>query len=451
MSRNLPTIVEKLFVTLSLFFSTTALIPVLLDSEEASSVPADPYSPVLFMGIYAVTILLIVKHWKNFERVVLNDVWVWLLVGIAIASIFWTVAPDITPRRSFLLLGTSIFGIYFAMRFSLREQLELLAYACGLIVVLSFVFAVALPFYGVMSVQEGGIHAGSWRGVMTHKNILGRVVVLSSLVFMFTAVAKPIVRNRYQWLFWVGYALSVALIVLCTSKTALISFLVLTITFFLYRSWRAHYSYLIPFMITVVLIVGSGAILVLDNLNVIASAVGRDLTLTGRTDIWAVMLDKVAERPFIGYGFNAFWRDWNSELTAEVWRLLAWECPYGHNGVMDLLVELGIPGLIAFMCSYIIALVKAIQLLRRTRNVEGMWHLMYLTYLLIYNVSESTLVATNSIFWILYVSTAFSLSVNLQQSRSREYVPLVSNHNLQQVYTSDDWIELEASNEQNFS
>ncbi|BAZ12218.1 O-antigen polymerase [Calothrix sp. NIES-4071] len=427
---KIPTIAEKIFVVLSLFFSTTAIIPVLLETQDTIATP-DPYSPLIFMGIYAVMAVLIVIEWQSFKRVVRFDIWVWLLVAIAIASIFWTVAPDITPRRSFLLLGTTLFGAYLAMRFTLREQLIMLACACGLVVVLSFVFAIFIPSYGVMSFQEGGVHEGAWRGVMTHKNILGRFTVLSNMIFLFTALGTP--KNKYQWLSWVGYGLSAALIILCTSKTALIACTVLTVMFLLYRSWRWNYSYVIPFTAGVVLVVGSAAILIIDNLDVIAGAVGRDLTLTGRTDIWSVMLEKIAERPLTGYGFNAFWRDWDSEVTASVWRQLAWECPYGHNGIMDLLAELGIPGLIAFICSYLIAFIKSVKLLRMTTNVEGMWHLMFLTYLVIYNVSESTLLATNSIYWILYVLTAFSLPLNLQ-SRNYEYELEIPDSKSVQVY-----------------
>ncbi len=415
---GLTTLAEKVFVVFSLFISTTALIPVLLDSEEATSVPNDPYSPILFMGIYAVTILLVGMHWHSFARIVTKDIWIWLLVGIALASIFWTVAPDITPRRSLLFLGTSLFGVYLARRFTLREQLELCAYAFGFVVILSFAFALALPFYGTMTVQEGGVHAGAWRGAMTHKNILGRFVVLSSQVFLFVALGKSSSNPTFQRLAWVGYTLSVALVVLSTSKTSLISFIVLTIIFFLYRTWRLNYSQLIPLTIAIVLVVGSGAILVIDNLEVIAGATGRDLTLTGRTEIWSVMLEKIGERPLTGYGLNAFWRDWDSPVTADVWRQLAWECPYGHNGFMDLLVELGIPGLMVFLTSYFTTFVRSANLLLMTRNVEGIWYLMYLTFLLIYNISESTLVATNSIYWILYVTAVFSLAVNFEQSRN---------------------------------
>ncbi len=424
---KLPTLLEKVFVVLSLFISTTALIPVLLDSEQATSIPNDPYSPILFMGIYAVTIVLIGMHWNRFASVATKDIWIWLLVGIALASIFWTVAPDITPRRSFLLLGTSLFGVYLAMRFTLREQLQLCAWAFGLLVVLSFVFALALPFYGTMTIQEGGVHAGAWRGVMTHKNILGRVVVLASQVFLFVALGKPLSNRPFQWLAWGGYALSVALVILSTSKTSLISFIILTIIFFLYKTWRLNYSQLIPLSIAIVIVMGGAAILLIDNLDLITRTTGRDLTMTGRTEIWGVMLEKIAERPLTGYGLNAFWRDWDSPVTADVWRQLAWECPYGHNGFMDLLVELGIPGLAVFLGSYFTAFVRGVNLLRITGNIEGIWYVMYLTFLLIYNISESTLVATNSIFWILYISATFSLAINFEQSRGYEPVMVVGD------------------------
>ncbi len=436
-----PTLAEKCFVVFSLFFSTTALIPVLLDSQDATSVPSDPYSPILFLGIYAVTGLLIAPQWHSFVRMATKNIWIWLVVAIAIASMYWTVAPDITSRRSLLLLGSSVFGVYMAMRFTLREQLQLLAVALGLVAVLSCVFAIALPFYGTMTVQEGGIHAGAWRGIMTHKNIFGRLMVLSNLVFLFVALGKPISpvsKAFWLWLAWFCYGLSVALIILSTSKTALISFIVLTIVLLLYRTWRLNYSQVIPLTIAIILVLGSVAILVFDNINVIAGAVGRDLTLTGRTEIWQVMLDKVAERPLTGYGFNAFWRDWDSPLTADVWRILAWECPYGHNGFMDLLVELGIIALIAFIISYITALIQGVNLLRSTRNIEGIWHLMFLTFMLIYNISESTLVTTNSIFWILYVSTVFSLNTKPQMLPNYEYVGAMSDEKLFELEASND-------------
>lgn len=417
---KLPKLAEQIFVVFTLFLSTSALIPVLLEGG-SGSIGSDSYSPKFFLLIYTITFLLIVKHQKHFVRAAQKDIWIWVFLGIVIASTLWTFAPDVTPRRSILLLGTSVFAIYMAMRFTLREQLQLLACALGIVIVLSFMFAIGLPKYGLMTVQEGGIHAGNWRGIMTHKNILGRLMVFSSMVFLFVAMSNPIKNRRYRWLPWAGYILSIALIVLCTSKSALVICLSLTIILPLYRSWRRNYNQLIPLIIALILVVGSISTLLLDNLPVVADALGRDLTLTGRTDIWSAMFDLIWERPWLGYGFNAVWRDWNSEITAYLWRTLAWECPYGHNGFMDLLAELGFVGLSVFLLSFINTFFKGIMWLRITQCIEGVWPLMYLTFLVMYNISESTLVETNSIFWIVYVSTVFSLAIEYQQAKSYQY------------------------------
>jgi exopolysaccharide production protein ExoQ len=417
-------LVEKAFVVFSLFVSTAALIPVLLETPDGS-IPQDPYSPLLFMGIYMVTLLLLVTQRKSFLLVAQKDFLIWVVVGIALASAIWTVAPDITLRRSLLLLGTTLFGIYLAMRYSLREQLQLLSWALGLVILLSILFAIGLPSYGLMGIQEGGVHAGAWRGVMSHKNLLGRLMVLSSLVFLFVATSDSISNSRYRWFPWIGYVLSIVLIVRSTSKTALISFVALMIILPLYRTLRRNYNQLVPIAIALILLVGSVAILFVDNLPFITSVLGRDLTLTGRTELWSVMLELIQERPLLGYGFNGFWRDWDSDVTAYLWRTLQWECPYGHNGFMDLLAELGIAGLAVFLLSLTTAYIQGVRWLRITKNVEGLWTLIYLSFLVIYNISESTLLATNSIFWILYVSTIFSMAIESEQAQFYSYATVI--------------------------
>ncbi|MBW4631880.1 MAG: O-antigen ligase family protein [Iphinoe sp. HA4291-MV1] len=437
---KLSRLAEKVFVVLTLFFSTTALIPLLLDTEDASVTSEDPYSPILFAGIYMVTFLLVIARWKSFVYVVQKNMWIWLLIGIALASVLWTVAPEITPRRSILLLATTVFGVYLATRYTLREQLELLAWTFALIILLSFVFAVALPFYGVMSIQEEGAHAGAWRGVMRQKNTLGRIMDMSTIVFLLLCFKNSGLQAKYKWVAWIGFILSAILIILSTSKTALVILLTIIVLVPLYRIWRSNYTLVVPLTITVILVVGSSATLVLDNLPTIATALGKDVTLTGRTEIWSVMLELISQKPLLGYGFNAFWIDWDHEVTAYVWRTLEWECPTAHNGWMDLFAELGISGLTVFSISYVTTCVRGVIWLRTTRTVEGLWPLLYLSFLLICNITESSLLATNSIYWIVYVSIIFSISVDYEQAKLYKYDSSYINN--------EEWIEIEASNKQ---
>ncbi len=424
---------EKIFVTICLFLSTSGLVPVLLDSENTAGIPADPYSPIFFSSIYLVTLCLILARRRSFSSVVVKDVWIWLLVGLALASILWTVAPDMTPRRSLLLLGTTLFGIYLATRYSMREQLYLLAGTLSIVIFLSIIFAIALPSYGVMSVQESGVHAGAWRGIMTHKNGLGRLMVLSNMVFLLLSISS----RQWRWFFLVNYILSIALIVLSTSKTALTVFLTMTIMLPIYRAWRQNSSRVVPLTIAIILVGAGATTLLLDNLEVIGNVLGKDLTLTGRTDIWAIMWELIEQRPLLGYGFNGFWRGWDSEVSAYIWRTLQWDCPYGHNGFLDLMAELGVVGLAILIMSLTTAYLRGVRLLLITRSVEGVWPLMCLTFLVLYNLSEGSLLATNSIFWILYVSTIFSTTVEYELARKNSF----------DIAKPEEWLEVEAASE----
>jgi O-antigen ligase len=208
----------------------------------------------------------------------------------------------------------------------------------------------------------------------------------------------------------------------------------------LYKALRGKYNHVVPLLIAVVLVAGASGALLLENLEAIAGALGKDLTLTGRTDIWAVMLEMISKRPLFGYGYNGFWLGWDSEVSAYIWHTLQWECPYAHNGFMDLLAELGITGLGLFLLSFGFAYFKGLVFLRKTKTPEGVWPLLYLTYIVIYNITETSLLSSNSIFWIVYVMVVFSTAVEYDQFKiGYRNKPL-----------EEEWIDVRASNEQNF-
>src|SRR5207237_978175 len=65
------------------------------------------------------------------------------------------------------------------------------------------------------------------------------------------------------------------------------------------------------------------------------SALGRDATLTGRTDIWAGLLPDLMRQPIFGYGFSGFWT---------VTRISEHEIGQAHNGYLEVCLQLGFVG-----------------------------------------------------------------------------------------------------------
>ena len=73
---------------------------------------------------------------------------------------------------------------------------------------------------------------------------------------------------------------------------------------------------------------------------------GKDVTLTGRTDLWAVAFQEIAERPVLGTGFQAFWVQGNP-LAEELWAMFGIDSRSGfhfHNTLLSNAVEIGIVG-----------------------------------------------------------------------------------------------------------
>ena len=374
-----------------------------------------PIKLVLVNGISLISILLIVIEYKKVIPIVIREKWLWMLWGIALASTFWSDVPVATLRSSLFLVKITLFGVYFATRYSLKEQLRLLAVTFSIVVLLSIAIALALPSYGVMSLQEGGVHAGAWRGIYMHKNGLGRMMVLSALVFLISTSSS----RKYRWIAWAGFILSIAIVVLSTSKTSLAILLTLIVLLPFYKALRWSSSLAISFFIATILVGGSVAVLLLSNAEFILGAFGQDLTLTGRTDLWAAVLGKIGERPWLGYGYGGFWRSLEGE-SAEVLSIVRWAAPHSHNGFLDLWLDLGLLGLLAFALSFLAVCWRSVLCLRITKTSEGLLPLAYLTFLLLANLTESSLLRQNSL-WILFTVVTFSThNINIDRTKSLE-------------------------------
>jgi exopolysaccharide production protein ExoQ len=75
-------------------------------------------------------------------------------------------------------------------------------------------------------------------------------------------------------------------------------------------------------------------------------ATGKDLSLTGRTDLWKIALDEIAARPILGAGYQAVWVPGNA-LAESLWQEFGIETRTGfhfHNAYLSNAVEIGVTG-----------------------------------------------------------------------------------------------------------
>ena len=400
---------EAIFSVFSLIHLSSGVLPVLLiqGASEGDGIDITAFDLSLIskisLLIYFCAFVLLVLRWKKVINVVTEGKFIWLFVIFVLVSCLWSIAPDKTFRFGVYGVGSTMVGLYLGTRYSLKEQLKILGWTFATIVVLSIIFAVGLPKYGFML---SGIYPDALRGIYTHKNQFGITIVLASVIFFLRAIDK----KEGSWIFWLLLMTSMALTVMCKSTTSLANMLFMLFLCLAYRVFRWRYELLVSTVLAV-LIFGISAALFFFNFigtDAFFEAIGKDPTLSSRTDIWAQVWEAIQLKPWIGYGSASFWDGLEGpskyiELTVRA------KVAYAHNGFLDILLGIGFIGLSLFLISYVATVIKSLVLLRKTNTVETFWPLLFLTYLIMTNVSEGTLAALDNIFWVLYSTITFSL------------------------------------------
>ena len=91
--------------------------------------------------------------------------------------------------------------------------------------------------------------------------------------------------------------------------------------------------------------------------------------------------------------------------THDLWDTFFWRPMQGHNGYLDVYLELGIVGLI-FLTGVLIAAYRGIFDLLTRQFEQGALHLTWLTIIVIHNITESSYLKGTVDLWFLFLLSA---------------------------------------------
>ncbi|WP_346293309.1 O-antigen ligase family protein [Sphaerothrix gracilis] len=390
--------IEKILSGLMLLFFTGGLSPFL----PGSALSLIRYSVPVFFAF------LLIARTSLTIRSIKRGFFIWLLILLAVASFLWSEIPAITAGsiRSELIPMT-IFSLYFASRFTVKEQLKIVAVTLGTGALLSLFVVVTNPGIGV---HLDGKHAGAWKGIYGNKNGFSAHMALTLVSFFVLTVSNA--NKAEAWLGRIGVLVSIALIILSTSKTGLIVFIVVLLILSIYRfyRWKGKQTVL---LLDIGTMFAAGITVVMTSFwNTILFSLGRDPTLSGRTLIWEAAREKIAANPLLGYGRMAFWAPGSPHAVYVGSNVSRNYIPsHAHNGFYDLALSLGLIGLGLFFIGFLITYAHALKRAYAASSPESFWPLAFLTLLLMYNMTESTLMRSVNIYWVLYVATVLSVKL----------------------------------------
>lgn len=411
---------EQTFAVLVLFFYTGSIKPFI-----GTSHPAGPLVLLLPHLAAVITLILLSLRWQKTVLTLANAPLLWILIGLVVISPFWSTSPGETWAKIAPLLRVTLFGLYLASRYSLKEILQIMGWALGLAAGLSLVFGALLPSYGVMGrgyigQSQDWTHEGSWRGIYIHKVVLGSMMSLSILSSLYLTSWK----NPLRPLAYLALPIAVICLLMSTTKGALAALTIVLGCIPLYRTLRWEPKRILLSWGIGLPLLTSAIALVIANSATILQAMGKNTTLSGRTEIWPLVLDNIAQQPWFGYGYESFWIGGWEGPAANVWVYLpfGFEPPHAHNGFLDILLSIGIVGFTIFLLNIVAYLWRSVRWIRAHPTADGLAPLLLFTFMVLVNITE-TVWMTPDIFWLCF--TAFSWAIAQSPQPQADYWEIV--------------------------
>ena len=256
------------------------------------------------------------------------------------------------------------------------------------------------------------------KGATTGKNMLGVIVLVISLCTLWQVVtlwrskAMP-ERKRHLLAQGVLLAFGIWLLRLADSSTALACFILGAVFIFATNRPAFRRKPALVHALCLVILLVAATMLPFGGQAVVASALGRQSNLSGRTEIWAAAIPAVPN-PLIGAGFESFWM---SSINVEKFAqgLVGWYHPEqlneAHNGFIEMYLNLGWVGVCLISCVLINGYLCGIAAFKRNPHLGGLM-LAYIVISPVYSITEAGFRSLDPIWMFLLLAMVSSASIS---------------------------------------
>ena len=323
-------------------------------------------------------------------------------------TILWSNYSFISFKRFFQYYTTvQIFVTYLSYTKTSREPLTIFQYILGAYVILSMISVLIIP-----GAKESG---GDWRGLAITKNNLGQLAFISILVWVQSLRKSSIlIKPVYIALLLISFILLVG----SYSSTPLITLFVLIFIGIIFNINKVFeplgirkilvYTLFVLLIIMGWLIFTQEKYLVAQFLANIGKQ-GKDLTFTGRTYLWAYIVNIAQSHLWLGCGFQGFWVGIDPKLGL-LYDVIGWVPNQAHNGYIDLLNETGLVGVLLF----IILVINYYLNLGKLKK-PFFWHWYFIGALII-NFTESTFLRPHHSIVVMFMFSYLILFFELKNN-----------------------------------
>ncbi len=396
----LPAGVQRTWLGVALFvvLGMVMLGPYMTYVPPPATTDGNALRQVIYILAYALA-LAAIRVTERPSRLLVLPMSLTVLLGYCLISVLWALDPEIAIRR--LILTTLITLTVFTV-------VEAGGYALALAVTRAVMILALFGNYAVVFVDPSlGIHQaseffdidliGNWRGFMMQKNFTGAVCALTLIAFLFDARRVPALL-RLMVLVATGFFLYKT-----SSKTSM-GLLVLALALGQLYSWYNPRHRIVALLATgLAMLLAAAAIAAYW--TEITARLADPTAFTGRTQIWSVLLTFARDHLLQGAGYGSFW---NIGTTSPVFHYIgakSWltYITSGHNGYLDLLVQIGLPGLLLAVLALIVVPLNRLLVNLNIDRQSGGLVMATLLFCWFHNCTESSLLDRDSPVQVILV------------------------------------------------
>jgi O-antigen ligase len=381
-------------------------------SSEAMA-EGNPIDRAVFLFIIAVSIGILISRSFKWGSFFTRNLALMSFISFGLLSVLWSDFPFIAFKRWFRDLGSYLVVlVVLSDPRPLEAVRTLLRRLCYLLIPLSVVL---VKYYPEMGRQyDKWIGTAYYSGVTTSKNMLGVLCLVSGIFFFWDTLTRWSDREEkhLKGILAVNFAfiaMTLWLLYLSDSATSRVCLLIgcLVIAAAHSRAFQRHPGFLVGLIPACVLLYPILAVGLGMN-GELAAAVGRDSSLTTRTEIWKILLG-VHANPLVGTGYESFWL--GSRLQS-IWMSDIGTVTEAHNGYLEIYLNLGLAGLL-LLFGFLMASYRTICRRLRPFSPFASLTLALWTVLLFYNVTEAAFKI--HFMWVTFLVGALVVPVGVSE------------------------------------
>jgi exopolysaccharide production protein ExoQ len=381
----------------------------------ASPEDGSPLDAAVFFTLIAAGYMVLRQRGVSLSTFARNNRWLMAFLIYSVISIVWSEFPLIAFKRWIKILGHPIMVLVVLTDPDPVEAVKSLFKRIAYVLVpLSICFIKYFPEYGRGFDEWTG--QGINIGVCTNKNQLGSLCLILGMFLFWNTLQALKIKNRKARrnelvLNVVFFGLNWWLLSEASSATSLATMILGIAVMWLIGLRFVDKRYVGFYLIGAVLIFAALEPILGIYGNVV-KGLGRNLTLTDRTDVWQAVL-KLQDNPIFGMGFESFWL--GKRLEA-LWTQFFWHPLQAHNGYIETYLNLGWIGIVLLIGQFVGTFQK-VQRELVTRFEFGRLRLAFLLAIILYNYTEAAF-ATVSFVWTMFFLIAVDYP-SVRQPRSR--------------------------------